>query len=184
MRRPARIILIGFMGSGKSAVGRLLAARLGCSFVDTDALVVEREGASIAGIFASRGEPAFREAESAVLKDLAARETIVVATGGGAPAQSANTWFFAEGGEKADVAVFHLRVSLAVARERTRNDRGRPLLSRGDAEVKRLYDERLPLYEGLGIPIETDNRSPDSIAEEIRRILDSPMRRRSPAGNV
>jgi shikimate kinase len=200
MRRPGRIVLIGFMASGKSMVGRLLAARLGYQFADTDALVVEREGTSIARIFAEKGEPAFRKAESAVLKELVARERIVVATGGGAPAQSGNAWFFkavaegaagatsapgaAENAGPADVAVFYLRVSLETARERTHGDRGRPLLSRGEAEVKRLYQGRLPLYESLGAAIETDNRSPESIAAEINRILDSPMHRRSPAGNA
>ncbi len=183
MKRPARIVLIGFMGSGKSMVGRLLAARLGWHFADTDALVAEQEGASIARIFEEKGEPAFREAEARVLRELAARRNLVIATGGGAPAQPGNAWFFSAAGDDGP-AVFHLRVSLAAARARTHGDRGRPLLARGDAEVKRLYEGRLPLYESMGEGIETDNRSPESVAEEISRILDSPRHRRSPAGNA
>jgi shikimate kinase len=180
--RPGRIVLIGFMGSGKSMVGRLLATRLGYHFADTDALVVDREGASIARIFAERGEPAFREAESAVLEHLAHHRKIVVATGGGVPAQPRNAWFFT--GDTAGIAVFHLRVSLAAARDRTRNDRGRPLLSRGDAEVRELYDQRIPLYERLGTAIETDDRTPEAVAGEIIEILGSPTRRHPPAGNA
>lgn len=177
MPRPARVVLIGFMGSGKSIVGRLLAARMGWQFADTDAVVVEREGASIARIFEAKGEPGFREAEARALRELAPRRNIVVATGGGAPAQPGNAWFFTTSDE-AEVAVFHLRVSLASVRERTHGDRGRPLLARGEAEVKKLYEGRLPLYERLGEGIETDNRSPESIAEDITRRLDSPTRRR------
>ena len=170
-----RIVLIGFMGAGKSTVGPILAARLGYDWVDTDAMIQERAGAPVTAIFRDRGEEAFRELEAEVLADLAQRTGIVIATGGGAAAQERNREFFTRGAR-----VFHLRVSLRSVRERTGADSGRPLLSRGDAEVQRLYDERARIYEVLGSAVETDGTSPDEVAERIISLLAGPTVSRSP----
>ncbi len=169
MTLPDRIVLIGFMGSGKSTVGTILARRLGRDFVDTDALVERRARKTIARIFAEEGEAAFRDAEAGVLAGLARRGGLVVATGGGAPAQPRNGWFFSAG-----AVTFHLRVSLAAARERTGRESTRPLLGRPDEEVRMLYEGRLPVYEALGAGIDTDGRTPGDVAEEILRILAGP----------
>jgi shikimate kinase len=80
----ANVYLVGFMGSGKSEVGRVLAARLSATFVDLDELLVERLGSSIAEFFAAQGEAAFRREETAVLKQTGERSGLVIATGGGA----------------------------------------------------------------------------------------------------
>jgi shikimate kinase len=78
------IVLVGFMGSGKSSIGRLLARRLGFQFLDTDQLIIDRTGSDIGSIFASRGEPAFRDLETSVLTSISHLRRCVVATGGGA----------------------------------------------------------------------------------------------------
>jgi shikimate kinase len=159
----ARIALIGFMGSGKSTVGTLLARRLAWEFVDVDALVEAESGATIADLFASRGEEHFRTLEAACLRGLARRTELVIATGGGAPLREANRWFFAASG----TTVFHLHVPLERALARAGDGRTRPLLARGPDDVRRLYEERLPRYRELGIEIVTDGRSPEDVAEEM-----------------
>jgi shikimate kinase len=172
-----RIILIGFMGSGKTSVGRVLASQLGWELVDTDALVESRAGAMVADIFREKGEPAFRKLEAEVLDSLRGGRNLVIATGGGAPAQPRNRDFFA------GQAVFHLRVSLENVLERTGGNRERPLLSQGEEAVRALYESRRPVYESMGISVETDGRDPAAVAEEILRLLRSPTPYRKPAGS-
>ena len=169
---PGRVVLIGFMGSGKTTVGRILASRLGWAFIDTDTLVEERAGARIAEIFRTQGEDAFRELESMVIAELAPRGKIVVATGGGAPAQQANRAFF----EQQSAAVFHLRVSLASALRRTGGNPARPLLSQDQAAISALYESRRTLYDALGVPVETEGLSPAAVAEQVMMLLKSPTR--------
>jgi shikimate kinase len=170
--RPEKVVLIGFMGSGKTSVGRVLAERLKWDFIDTDSLVETRAGERIAQIFDSEGEKAFREWESRVIAELAPRLRLVVATGGGAPAQPANRGFFTRAGS----AVFHLKVPLAVALRRTGKDTRRPLLSQDQGAVRDLYDSRLPLYDALGVPVETEGKSPAEVAEQIMMLIENPSR--------
>jgi shikimate kinase len=172
---PERIILIGFMGSGKSSVGRILADRLRYELVDTDALLEKRAGAPIPRIFREQGEPAFRAMESEVLAAVADRKRSVIATGGGAPAHPPNRDFFTRG----DV-VFHLRVSLKAARERTGRNADRPLLAQDPEAVRRLFLGRQSVYEELGQSVDTDGRTPDAVADEIMRLLRNPRRNRPP----
>ncbi len=174
-----RVVLIGFMGAGKSTVGAILAARLGRILVDTDRLVEERAGMPIPRLFTEKGEHEFRRVETEVLQTLHARRGIVVATGGGAPIQPANRFFF-----EGPSATFHLRVGLGAARARAlRGGIARPLLQQDDAAVRELYVERLSVYEGLGIPVETEERSPEEIAEEIVRLLAGPTASPTPGGS-
>jgi shikimate kinase len=163
---PARVVLIGFMGAGKSTVGGLLAARLGYRLVDTDALIEERAGAPVARIFTEEGEPAFREREAVILAELASGSHVVVATGGGAPAQARNRHFFS-----GDVATFYLAVSLETARRRAQADGTRPLLMRDEASVEKLFAERVRIYEALGIVVDADAASPYEVTERILALL-------------
>ena len=169
---PGRVVLIGFMGSGKTTVGRILAERLGWQFVDTDSLVESRAGTRIAEIFRTVGESAFRELESGVITELASRGSLVVATGGGAPAQPGNRSFFSREGS----SVFHLKVSLFSALQRTQNDSGRPLLAQNQRAISALYDSRVPLYDEMGIPVDTEGRSPAEVAGQIMMLLGNPRR--------
>jgi shikimate kinase len=171
---PDRIVLIGFMGSGKTTVGRILAARLGWDLVDTDALVEERAGAPVTRIFRDLGERKFREKEAEVLASLKNRRRLVVATGGGAPAQPPNKSFFSGGSDGVGgAAVFHLRVSLHTARERTKGNSGRPLLELGESALHRLYQSRQPIYDALGTAVETEGRNPGEVADEVLELLRS-----------
>jgi shikimate kinase len=167
---PLRIVLIGFMGSGKSTVGPLLAGLLGRTFVDLDQLVEARAGCPVAAVFAAHGEEGFRALESSCLRDLAGRGGVVIATGGGAPMGDANRWFFKDAGS----AIFHLHVSLDGALARTQGDASRPLLATGRDTVRRLYELRLPRYRELGTPIDTDGRTAEEVAAEIAARLRPP----------
>jgi shikimate kinase len=158
-----RVALIGFMGSGKSTVGALLARRLAWEFVDVDALIEAGAGATIADLFSARGEEHFRSLESAGLRGLAGRAGLVVAVGGGAPLGGQNRWFFTA----PVTAVFHLHVPLERALARAGDGRSRPMLARGADEVRRLYEERLPRYRELGIEIATDGVTADEVAGRI-----------------
>jgi len=159
---PHRIALIGFMGSGKTTVGRLVATRLGYRFLDLDSLIVERADKSIREIFAEDGEEDFRRIETDALYSLREMNRLVIATGGGAPIRQENQEFFE------NLAVtFYLVVSFREFLERTGRDRGRPLLDRSQKELKQLYQSRLPIYEMLGRSISTNSRRSQAIAEEI-----------------
>jgi len=163
------LVLIGYRGTGKSTVARLVAERLGWKWVDADVELERRAGKSIARIFADDGETAFRDLESDVLRDLAAGERTVVAAGGGVVLREANRHVLRGMGHvawlKANVTNILERVAADVA-----NADRRPNLTTagGRAEVESLLAERMPLYRDCAdLEVETDGKSPESIAEEI-----------------
>jgi shikimate kinase len=163
---PSRIALIGFMGSGKSTVGAILAKKLGYGFVDLDSLVEAEAGDSVAEIFRKKGEGAFRALETECLLKLEKREKLVIACGGGTPLQKA-----AEGFLRGSAATFHLEVSLEAALNRTGGSDSRPLLARNSSAVRGLYESRLPVYRSMGRSVATDGKSPEKVAEEIVSLL-------------
>lgn len=160
------IVLIGFMGSGKSSIGIKLAHALDYKFLDTDAYIEARERKKISEIFATYKEEGFREMESQCLRDL--RDSLsgyVVATGGGMPLRPENAKLLKEIG-----TVFYLKASKEVTYERLKEDKSRPLLQGGDpvAKIDALLKERIPIYEAAAnFTITTDNRSFYSIIQEI-----------------
>jgi shikimate kinase len=155
-----RIYLVGFMGAGKSTVGRELSLKLQYPFLDLDTEIEKAEGMTVREIFSRFGEPRFRQLEREHLSRLSATAAIV-ALGGGAYIDAENRKIVNETG----VAVF-LDASMDSIRERVRPDGSRPLLA--DAEqARRLYSERLPTYRLARIHVLTDNRLPAAIAEEI-----------------
>ena len=117
------IVLIGFMGSGKSSIGRLIAGRLGFQFVDMDAVIVERAGMPITEIFAQHGEPHFRELETASLESMTARDRCVISTGGGVVVRERNRALLRELG-----FVVWLTASEEAIFERVSRNTRRPLL--------------------------------------------------------
>ncbi len=162
-KHPPRLIaLIGFMGSGKSTVGKILATKLGYKFVDLDNLIEEKTGKTIPEIFKTEGEKRFREYESEILWSLCEEKNTVISAGGGAPITEKNRAFFSE-----KAFTIFLYVTMEEVLKRTRNDNNRPLLNQNLEGIKNLYLTRLPIYQSLGIKIETDGKTPLEIYEEI-----------------
>lgn len=137
------IFFVGLMGAGKTTVGRAVARRLGRPFFDSDHEIEARTGARIPVIFELEGEAGFREREAQVVAELAAREAIVLATGGGAVLRPENRACLHERG-----LVIYLRANPHDLWMRTRKDKNRPLLQTEDpkAKLEGLYTERDPLY--------------------------------------
>ncbi len=161
----SNIILIGFMGSGKSTVGKILADLLEYEFVDTDRMIEERAGRSIPQIFDEQGEERFRELESLVVESACARDRQVISTGGGAVLRQRNFECLKNSGQ-----VVYLRLGEEELLRRTGRLKGRPLLAGADrkARVRELLAERSGLYEkAADITIDTDNLEPGTIAGMI-----------------
>ena len=169
MSLPSRIALVGFMGSGKSTIGPLLAARLACGFVDVDREIESREGARVSEIFAARGEAGFRKLECQVLADLLEGDRLVLATGGGAFAQP-------EGARTllARAFVVHLDCEFDETCRRATAQGGRPLLEKGPAAAAGLYAERKDKYARANVTVDTTRRSPEEVVAEIARLLSQP----------
>ena len=156
------IVLCGFMGCGKSTVGRNLARKTGKRFVDMDAYIEKKTGKKISEIFAERGEDGFRDIEHEVCLELAQKSNLIIASGGGAFTFERNVEAF----KGSDIIVL-LDVPLERIRYRLRNDKVRPLLQRPDKNkaMTELYNKRYPLYKaaadvtvkGRNTPIQTTN---------------------------
>jgi shikimate kinase len=162
------VLLVGMMGSGKTTVGRALASRLGRSLLDSDVMVEARTGATVAEIFAGRGEAAFRTEESAALiAALASTTPAVIAVAGGAVLDPANRRRIAGGR-----LVVWLRAEAEVLTERVRGGTHRPLLAEDPgATLRRLCAERAPLYAALAdLVIDVDNAS---VANTVDTIVDA-----------
>ena len=160
----ANIILTGFMGSGKTTVGRLLAARTGRRFVDTDEIIAARAGKPIPAIFSSAGEATFRAIEADVAADLAHMRNAVIATGGGMLLNSQNSAHLAGSGP-----IFCLTATVDALLHRLReDDTSRPLLDTADpdAEVRRLLAARDAVYARFP-QIDTGGLTPDAVATAI-----------------
>jgi shikimate kinase len=159
------IALIGFMGSGKSSVGPLLAAKLGMSFVELDEVVAAGAGKSIENIFADEGEGGFRRRESDALEGELEVGGKVISCGGGVVLSDDNVRVL-----RGRCRVYLLRISRLTAARRLREHSGRPLLGGVDLEgqINRLMDEREHRYASAAHEvIEADGASPEEIAEEI-----------------
>lgn len=166
------LVLIGYRGAGKTTVGRLLAHRLGYAFVDTDPLIAERAGKSIAAIFAEDGESAFRELEAAVIAEAAARSHTVLSAGGGAVLRHDNRRRL-----RARGTVFWLAADAETLWERIRTDPetaiARPPLTEagGLEEVRRLLAKREPHYRRCAhYRIDAAGRAAKQIADEIETL--------------
>ena len=162
------IILIGFMGAGKTSVGRALERRTGLPLLDTDQLIEEQAGMTISDIFAKKGEEEFRRAETEMLKKLAGREAAgIVSTGGGLPLREENRRALTRLG-----TVVYLRVQPGTVCRRLAGDNTRPLLAGdgGKERVQELMTARDPLYrEAADLIIDTDGLTPSAIAEKIQQ---------------
>jgi shikimate kinase len=160
-----RIYLVGFMGAGKTTVGRELALRLDWPFVDLDVEIETAEKLTVREIFSRFGEPHFRDLEREHLKRVAQTPQAVIALGGGTFVDAANRAVV----EASGVAVW-LEASLSIIQERIPADGTRPLMQ--DFEnMRMLYECRCPSYRLARIHVRTDNRLPAAIADEIMQRL-------------
>jgi shikimate kinase len=162
------VVLVGFMGSGKSSVGRELARRIGAEFVDADAWIERKAGRRIRVLFAEEGEPAFREMEKAALREILAVKGRVVAAGGGAFLDEGNRRLMKAYGE-----VVYLEASAETVLGRLAMDASRPLLQGADREsvVRDLLDRRAPEYRRADHTVPTDGLTVKEIAGRIIELL-------------
>lgn len=162
MTRP-NIVLTGFMGTGKTTVGRLLAQRLSYAFVDTDELIVARTGRSVADIFRHSGQDAFRRWEAWAARELAGSEATVIATGGRLMLDEDNAAALGR-----NALVFCLTAEPEEILARLAGDERRPLLEVEDpaARVRELLQARAEAY-GRFRQVSTSGKSPEEVAEEI-----------------
>jgi shikimate kinase/3-dehydroquinate synthase len=163
------IVLTGFMGTGKSAVGRVVARRLGWEFIDMDNAIVLRAGKPIPRIFADYGESAFRAMESDMCADLSVQERMVIATGGGALINAENRRTMMRSG-----TVVCLNAAPDEILRRVGGDDGRPLLNVPDprARIVELLDVRRAAYQSIPWQIDTSALSVDEVAEQVMALAD------------
>jgi shikimate kinase len=178
------IVLVGFMGAGKTTVGTLLAARLGLPFADSDQVLEDRAGRPIRQIFAEDGEPAFRALEYEIIAGLLDGPPMVLALGGGAPGHPPTRELLLPPGGRppgtppisggnlspptpsAPLEVVYLHVGYAQALRRVGGDAGRPLLARPDLSA--LYQRRLPVYAAVAtLTVRTDGLPPETVSDDI-----------------
>ncbi len=158
------IILTGFMGTGKTTVGKRLAELSGWKHIDTDALIEEQLGQTIPDIFSTKGESFFREQESRILHHLLAEEEQIITTGGGIVLRPENVELMLKGG-----LVVALTASPEAVVERVRHDGQRPLLAGDDPEkkVRELLQQRSGKYDFAHLTIDTSHLSVDEICRLI-----------------
>jgi shikimate kinase len=160
--RKKLIYLLGFMGSGKSTVGELLARRIGWPFIDLDNTIEAGQGASIRDIFERVGEPFFRQIERAALAEISKSEPAVIALGGGTWVQEPNLELIRSTGG----ATVWLDSSLEELHRRCAAISNRPLF-RDRESFAQLYSQRLPYYQLAEFRVSTDGFTPEEVTEQI-----------------
>ena len=176
-RHLKNLALIGFMGTGKSSVGRLVANHLRFKFIDTDDLIEARAGRAVGEIFKQSGEEAFREIERQVVAELGGQQKIVISTGGGLASNDANL---------ADLSRHALIVCLwaspEIIWERVRGQTHRPLLNDPDppGKIRQLLAAREPFYKKADVLVNTERRSIKEVAQHVLHQFHMALRRPSP----
>ena len=157
------IVLTGFMGTGKTTVGRLLARKLGRRFLDTDEMIEEKENRRIVDIFAQDGEAYFRAVERQAVSKASALPNCVIATGGGVVLDQRNMECLRENG-----VIVNLHAPLELVLERTAGGGGRPLLDdQTRDQVAKRMEERAPYYDDNDFRVEIEGKSPMAVADSI-----------------
>ena len=162
------IVLTGFMGTGKTAVGRELGRILQMRLVDVDAEIEKDRQMSINEIFSGSGEQHFREIETAMIRRLAGQGNLIISTGGGAVLREENMEALRENG-----MIFCLTARPETILRRTSGNNDRPLLKVEDpmARIRELLAYRMPFYEKAGMMIDTEDKTPLQVAEEIAEMF-------------
>lgn len=161
------IVLIGFMGTGKTSTGKILASKLGCAFVDMDLVIEEKNGMSISDMFAKHGEAYFRQKEKELVAELAGKKNQVISTGGGTVKDPENIAKFSETG-----CVVALSASVDAILERTGRRGTRPVLDGADQgdrrkAIEELLESRKGMYSKAGFTVDTSELAPMQVADKI-----------------
>lgn len=166
--KKKNIVLCGFMGSGKTTVGKQLARISSMKYIDIDQYVEHKEGKTISDIFAEFGEDYFRDLEHKASVELAEKDNCIIAAGGGTLLFERNV----EALRKNSIIVL-LNVPLNSIKCRLRNDKRRPLLQRPDKDkvMEELYKKRLPIYTQVADYVVNANKPPLAVAEDIKKLL-------------
>ena len=160
------LILCGFMGSGKTTIGKALARHFNMQFIDTDAEIVKRQGREIADIFATNGEPYFRALETDLIKELSKKENLVISLGGGLAANRDNHKYLKAAGK-----VILLDCNIEETLKRIMGDSTRPLTALGKDDVINRYNLRKPIYEEVADIIADSSADPDKTFNVIISLL-------------
>jgi shikimate kinase len=165
---PKTLVLVGMMGAGKSSIGWRLARKLGIPFHDTDQEVERAAGCSVADIFETWGEKAFRDAERRVIKRLLSESTQVVSTGDGAFIDEESRLLIKE-----NALSLWLRADPEVLYERVIRRDTRPLLFEGDAKqiLEEMIERRYPIYEKADLIVESNDDAHDATVERVMDVL-------------
>lgn len=168
MRR--NIVITGFMGTGKSVAAKELARKLGMKFINMDRIIEERQGTSIADIFARYGEKYFRAQENKLVKELSQKENMVIATGGGTLLSSDNARMLGQAGE---IVCLYADSQTIYNRVKRKNDR--PLLKGENvlSEIDHLLEERKKMYANIKWKIDTTNLNIEEVTDKIIALLKS-----------
>ena len=171
MELPYNIVLCGFMGCGKSTVGKRIARIAGLSFVDMDTYIEKQCGCTISELFSSHGEAYFRDLEHEAARALSREGNKVIATGGGALTFERNVRALKQNGK-----IVLLDTPLPLIRERLKNDTTRPLLCRPDKDkaMQELHEQRMPVYRAAADIAVLSNATPNQVALAVLRNLGIP----------
>ena len=164
------IYIVGFMGTGKSTVGKILSSKLKMQFVETDDVIEKKENMRITDIFSKKGEKYFRAIEKEVLKEISARDNLIVSCGGGLVIDENNVSIMKNTG-----VVVCLKADEKTIYERVKKDKSRPLLNVSDPvrRIRELLKSRAPFYDRADIFIDTADISPIGVAAKIVDNLDN-----------
>lgn len=161
---PRNIVLIGFMGSGKTSVGSEIARRLGRELIDTDEMIEAKAGCSISEIFAKDGEARFRDLESEAVGTASEHVGAVISVGGGAVLRGENVAALRKTG-----VLFLLEATAEAIHDRVAKERHRPLLYVADpvAKIRELLEARRPFYGQADVVVDTTGRTVEDIVDEL-----------------
>ena len=167
----SNIILIGFMGCGKSSIGRFMSEKYQYTLIDTDSYIEEQQKCTISEIFETKGEEYFRQLETQCLKELidSSTDKMIIAVGGGLPMRKENRELLHELGK-----VVYLRAEIDTLEKRLKGDTTRPLIQGGElrTKIENLFNLRQDTYEELAdLIVDTDHRSYQQITAKIRKEL-------------
>lgn len=165
------IVLLGFMGTGKTSIARKLAEDLGMKFVETDSVIEEREGITINEIFRTKGEPYFRKLESDVIEELASGEGLVISAGGGVVLNNQNIDVLEKNG-----ILICLDAEPEEILRRVAHEKHRPLLNVKDPfpleKIKELLNFRKPYYDKISVHVDTNRKNIEELVREIKVFIE------------